>query len=305
MAKLILMQGLPASGKTTKAKALLAEYGNAVRINRDSLRAMLHGDLPWSGKKEGITKGVAREMVRFLLSPRGSGALSSGVVILDDTNLHPGTVQSWQQLAKECGAASEILRIDTSLDECLRRDALRENHVGRHVIMGMALQYGLYPLPRQGFVLCDLDGTMADNTHRLHFVQQEPKDWDGFFRAIPDDTTRLDVLGMVKDYAAEGRQIIFVTGRPEEYRGHTWLWLSHRFPHYVTLLMRRAGDHRPDTVVKAEMLKAYFPDPSVIHAVIDDRPSLIRMWRDHGLFVIDVGTGEEERGSEDRLGHLA
>jgi FMN phosphatase YigB (HAD superfamily) len=27
----------------------------------------------------------------------------------------------------------------------------------------------------------DIDGTLADISHRLHFIQQEPKDWRGFY----------------------------------------------------------------------------------------------------------------------------
>jgi hypothetical protein len=45
--------------------------------------------------------------------------------------------------------------------------------------------------------------------------------------------------------------------------------------------------------VKNQMLDTYFPDKNVIRAVIDDRPSVIRMWRENGLDVIDVGKGIE------------
>jgi hypothetical protein len=57
--------------------------------------------------------------------------------------------------------------------------------------------------------------------------------------------------------------------------------------------MRRADDMRDDTIVKKQMLDTYFPDTSKIEAVIDDRPPVIRMWRENGLNVIDVGKGIE------------
>ena len=50
MSKLIMLSGLPASGKTTKARELMVEYGNAVRVNKDDLRDMLHTG-SWSGQK--------------------------------------------------------------------------------------------------------------------------------------------------------------------------------------------------------------------------------------------------------------
>ena len=67
MSRLILMQGLPGSGKSTRAKELLDENPHAVRINRDLLRTMLHCDV-WSKDKEEVTRctahGVALEIGR-------------------------------------------------------------------------------------------------------------------------------------------------------------------------------------------------------------------------------------------------
>lgn len=59
MAKLTIMRGLPASGKSTKAKELLS-VGNTVRINKDLLRTMLHFDT-FTGRNEGMTRDAARE----------------------------------------------------------------------------------------------------------------------------------------------------------------------------------------------------------------------------------------------------
>ena len=297
MARLVLMRGLPGSGKSTKSKELLAEYGNAVRVNRDLLRSMLHCDV-WSGKKERITKDVAKAIVGSLLLHSALGAPEKGsgvgVIIIDDCNLGQGTVESWRAVAKGLQAQFEIIRMDTPLEECLRRDALREKPVGRHVILGMAMQYGLMPPPVKGYVLCDIDGTIAEITHRLSYVKQQPRDWDGFFGAMGDDGPRRNIIEMVLGLARGGHEIVFVSGRPDTYRTVTeqWLW-NHLSFGYTTLFMRRAGDHRPDTVVKEEILRTYFSDLSRIYTVFDDRPSVIQMWREHGLNVVDVGIGEE------------
>jgi hypothetical protein len=48
-------------------------------------------------------------------------------------------------------------------------------------------------------------------------------------------------------------------------------------------------DKREDTEVKQAMLDRYFSDRSKIALVIDDRPSVMRMWRENGLNVVDVG----------------
>lgn len=286
------MQGLPASGKSTRAKEIIAQSGNAVRVNKDLLRTMLHFD-KFTGVNEGRTRDAARAIVKEML-----GKVN---VIIDDTNLNPGTLQSWKDLAKECGATPVVEKIETDMWECINRDRIREtmppfSHVGDSVIVSMALQYGLYPEPENGFVLCDLDGTLADIRHRLHHVrvpEGEKKDWKSFFEAIPQDTPREDVVALLGEYRRKRYDIILLSARPDTYRKETEKWLDTYDIGYVGLLMRRGGDSRPDTEVKAELLERHFKDLSLIHKVIDDRPVVIRMWKEKGLDVIDVGSGVE------------
>ena len=282
------MRGLPASGKSTRAKEIMEESGNVVRINKDLLRTMLHFD-KWSGFHESITRNVSRTIAKSLLE-------SGTNVIIDDTNLNEGTFQSWKDLATDIGAKSEVVKIETSFEECLIRDRARENPVGDHVIVQMALQNGLYPEPKRGFVLCDLDGTLADIRHRLKYVKSEPKDWKGFFEHISEDKPRIEVIDKLMEFEEQGYDIFIVSARPDNYRKQTENWLLSAFngyEPYQAVLMRRAGDRRPDTETKAEILNNYFKDTKQIHAIIDDRPSVIRMWREKGLNVIDVGSGVE------------
>lgn len=288
MSKIIIMKGLPASGKSTKAKELL-EQGNTVRINKDLLRTMLHFD-KFNGRNEGHTKDAARKLADWFLV--------NGVnVIIDDTNLNPGVVQSWKDLAKIHNAKIEYQDMtEVSVEECIARDSKRDKKVGRPVIVNMALQYGLYPKPEKGYVICDIDGTLADIRHRLHFVkvpEGEKKDWKGFFDAMVDDTPRYDVMGILTGYLNNGYKVVFMSGRPDNYKQQTVQFIENTIPEYVTLIMRNAGDKRPDTEVKKDLLDRYFPDKSIVKAVIDDRPSVIRMWQENGLEVIDVGNGVE------------
>lgn len=293
MAKIVILQGLPASGKSTRAKEIRDE-GNSVRINKDLLRKMLHFD-KWTGKNEDQTRHASLVLAKYFLSQNIS-------VIIDDTNFNEGTIQSWKNLAAECDAKIQYERMDTPVDECLKRDASRfidGTSVGAHVILGMALQYNLYPKPENGFVLCDLDGTLCDIRHRLPFVKVtdgEKKDWKAFFDAIADDGINLGVMDMVLRYEEQGHQIFFVSARPDNYRDATENWLAAAFKGYVphrAVFMRHAGDRRPDTEVKKDMYERLFKDKYPIEAIIDDRPSVIRMWRDQGLNVIDVGSGVE------------
>jgi len=217
-------------------------------------------------------------------------------VVIDDTNLNEGTVQSWKDLAAEIqGTHIEYRRIETPLEECIARDAARPNSVGKTVIVNMALQYGLYPAPKKAFVICDIDGTLADISHRLHFVRKseaEQKDWKGFFESMSGDTVRQDVLALVAKEIAEGHDIVFVSGRPDTYRTFTEKFCFGAVPEAVTVLMRPAFDKRSDTEVKQDIYKRFLSRYPVAK-VIDDRPSVIRMWKENGLEVIDVGSGVE------------
>lgn len=283
------MQGLPGSGKSTKAKEIWKADGNAIRITKDLLREMLHFN-EFSGKNEQLTMSASVALAdRFLTLGKN--------VIIDDTNLNPRIVNQWQEFTKHDGRKLEIVKMDTPIDVCIERDAMRVHnggrHVGTNVIKAMARQYGLY-YNDMNDVICDLDGTLCDIEHRLHYVKNcgdQPKDWKSFFANMSDDTMREDVAAKLLPYR-NTHNIVFVSGRPNEYRKETEKWLSDHFPLYDTLIMRRENDKRPDTEVKRDILKMYFRKEK-IDIVFDDRPSVIRMWREEGLNVEDVGKGIE------------
>ena len=288
MSKMTIMQGLPASGKSTRAEEIRKTDGNGVRINKDLLRKMLHFG-HWSGKNEDITRDAARVLAKHFLS-------NDTNVIIDDTNLNEGTLQSWKDLATEVGSKHRVIRLDTSLEVCIARDIVRPDSVGEQVIIGMAMQSQIYPKPEKGIVICDIDGTLADAQHRVHLVQGEKKDWKQFFSLMHLDTPRMEVIDKVMELEGEGHQIILVSGRPEEYRDMTEAWLERTFKGYRpyrALFMRKTGDSRPDDQVKQQIYDTYFKDKYPVHSVIDDRPSVIRMWRANGLTVDDVGNGKE------------
>lgn len=244
---------------------------------------MLHFD-KFTHQNEGATREASRVLANHFL-------INGKNVIIDDTNLNPGTMQSWKDLAKNI-AKVEVVEMDTSWQECVMRDATRDKSVGSTVIKNMALQYGMFDGGK--YVLCDIDGTIADCEHRRHFLQGDKKDWKGFFSEMYKDTVRKDVQKILVDLYNEMYTIIYVSARPEDYRDVTLRWLEENCLSFgFTILMRGRGDNREDSIVKKEILDRYFPDKSKIHAVLDDRPAVIRMWREQGLNVIDCGKGVE------------
>ena len=284
MSKLIMLSGLPCSGKSTYAEKIISQ-GNWMRLNRDLLREMLHFS-KWSSRNEGFVVDMEKSLARSIL------AFDYNVVI-DDTNLNPKNREMWSTIAKEMKASFEHIRIGENLpiEELVARDRVRTKFVGGTVIKNMALQYGLQPIPDKGYVIVDIDGTIADCEHRRDFVRRDPKDWKGFFDHMSEDTLRKDVAHTVIDYYNKMHTIIYVTGRPDDYKTQTLDWLKENNMSFGwTVIMRRAGDTRPDTEVKQEIYDRFLKKYP-IEVVIDDRPSVVAMWRSNGLKVKDVGKG--------------
>lgn len=285
MTKLTMLRGLPASGKSTRAKEIV-EQGNSVRVNKDLLRKMLHFD-KWNGRNEGITFEAEQMLVHNLLTQGMS-------VVVDDTNFN--LEDSWKRIAEKSEANFVVEDVALSVSDCIARDAKRgSDAVGVDVIMRMALENGLYPKPEKGFVLCDLDGTLANIEHRLQYAKGEQKDWGTFFALIRLDKVRDEVYMQILEKQYEGYEVILVSARPDTYRTVTRDWLDLYSPalKYKTLIMRRGGDKRPDTMVKQEIYDRYFKGKYDIYCIYDDRPSVIRMWRSNNLEVVDVGDGIE------------
>lgn len=119
----------------------------------------------------------------------------------------------------------------------------------------------------------DLDGVLADVRPRLHFLESTPKDWDGFFAAIPDDEVLAEGRAVVERLAAD-HELVYLTGRPESTRRDTEAWLEqHELPRAM-VIMRRSGDRRPARVTKPALLRRLAAGGRKIAVVVDDDPQV-------------------------------
>jgi len=291
--KIVFLKGLPGSGKSTFANEFLQANPGALRLNKDDLRVEL---FPNKFQRKNEKQVIQTER------NRARGAILSGnSIIVDNTHFNPIHERFYRQLAVELGADFELIEVNTPVFECVRRDNLRrlkgERYVGRDVIMNMAWVNNIYRSPNN-CIVSDMDGTLADCNHRRGFVRNlnnDPnwkKDWGTFFALCGKDSLRTEVYDKIIKAKESGLDIILVSARPEHTRKTTENWLArHSVPH-DRLIMRDNGDSRGDVVVKQEILDKYL-DKSKITLVMDDRPKVIRMWRDNGLNVEDYGNGEE------------
>jgi len=130
--EVIATVGLPASGKSTWAKAEVRDsYGRVKRVNKDDLRAMIDNS-EWSEENERAIEAARDALVECFLALGFS-------VVCDDTNLYDGHLKRLQWLANEYGATFRIEDFrNVSVEECIKRDRQRiKGAVGEDVIRRM------------------------------------------------------------------------------------------------------------------------------------------------------------------------
>ena len=143
-----------------------------------------------------------------------------------------------------------------------------------------------------GDFICDIDGTVADLTHRLHWIRTKPKNWDAFKAGVSNDEPIWSVIRTVQDLQASGCVMIMCSGRNESQRKETEDWLEEVGLHPVRLYMRKDGDYRGDDIVKEELLNQIIKDGFNPELCFDDRDRVVAMWRKRNLECIQVAEGD-------------
>jgi predicted kinase len=141
-------------------------------------------------------------------------------------------------------------------------------------------------------VIFDLDGTLADITHRLHHVKDGNRRWDKFFEECDKDLPIQSVIDLYNNLIGKYR-IAIVSGRSETVRIKTEDWLIQNGIKEFQLWMRKTGDYRKDFIIKEEFLDELISLHHNIAFVIDDRPSVVAMWRKRGLTCLQCAEWDE------------
>lgn len=140
---------------------------------------------------------------------------------------------------------------------------------------------------KRGLYLVDIDGTLALRPDVPGV--RGPFEWD----RVGEDHPNAPVIAVVQALAAAGHRIIYLSGRSGECRAATGTWIAeHVGVPGESLLMRTAGDRRPDEVVKRELYERWVKAIGDVTAVLDDRNKVVAMWRELGLTVFQVADGD-------------
>ncbi len=125
-------------------------------------------------------------------------------------------------------------------------------------------------------IVFDIDGTLADLSHRLHYITGEHKDWDAFHGAIIFKDEPIMPMIRLINCLFDDHSIVLLTGRSEKCRYYTEKWLEKWGIPYDELFMRVTDDRRPDYIVKKELLLSTF-DPKDITTIFEDRKQVVEM----------------------------
>ena len=142
-------------------------------------------------------------------------------------------------------------------------------------------------------VIFDLDGTLADDTHRAHYLTDGPKkDWDAYFDACDGDAPHTHIIAVLQALVHKGHIIEIWTGRSARVRDKTIAWLHWNGVPFDFLNMRPEKDFRDDTLLKAKWLEdardcGHLPDMA-----FEDRARVVHMWREQGIPCCQVAPGK-------------
>jgi predicted kinase len=298
MRKILILQGIPASGKSTWSKQFLKDNPRYLRVNRDGIRRTLIGDT-YDVRVEKIVTQLQESMMETIL---GQGKN----VLLDNTSVKESYINEILNLARRIGNVDVATKIfDTPFEECCRRNDLRVGveKVPQGVMVAMYKNFQNIPKVERTWnfgkerkepilnvnnlpcaIMCDIDGTIALNYTR------SPFEWG----RVGEDSVNEPIVEILREYRSSERteyKIILMSGRDSVCRGETIAWLERfRIP-FDELHMRAEKDMRGDDIVKRELYEANVKGKYHVDFVLDDRNRVVRVWRDLGLTCLQVAEG--------------
>lgn len=141
-------------------------------------------------------------------------------------------------------------------------------------------------------IVFDIDGTLANIEHRRAFVATKPKNWKAFNAGIVNDTPHEDIVFLTRMFNLQQNTVLLCSGRGEEHRSVTEDQMENFGVGFDKLYMRPAKDHRPDDIIKVELLqqiRAEFGNP---YLWFDDRSRVVNAIRNEGVRVLQVAPGD-------------
>jgi len=284
--QILILIGVPASGKSTFARYFIRTEENWARLCRDDFRMMHFTWSNMSPREESLITDMLDASVEALLKKRSN-------VLIDATHCRAEYLEHYIEKFNHLADISFKI-FDTDTREVTERCEKRNKETGKFIPANVLRKYqkeleelkesfdfAVRPktdqrvrtaeqdasLPKA--IICDLDGTLA--------LMDDRNPYDAT-HADKDDLNK-PVANILKLYAKEGYQILLVSGRENRFREPTIDFLhKHNIP-YHQLWMRPSRDFRKDSMIKREIFDAEIDGKYYIEFILDDRDQVVEMWR--------------------------
>ena len=300
--KLILTRGIPGSGKSTWAKAWVAEDPeHRIRLNWDDMRNML-GPY-WVPSRENINKTMlwcAINAAAYCDKPYE--------IVIDNMNLNPKgwkEFEEWIEIYNHSAHSVnnkvqyvlEFKDFFISVDECIRRDAMRSNPIGEKTIKDIWRRYKHFIQTHEVeklvnnlikdddtkpyCVVVDMDSTMCFNTQKRAWYG------DGSTEAMLNDTPNMGVVRLIEH---QNYPVVVCTGRNKAQKEVTEKWLNKYNIFPEEFYMREDGDYRNGVEVKEELINKILEKYNIV-TIFEDCEPIVRRFREMGLTVLQPNKG--------------
>lgn len=134
-------------------------------------------------------------------------------------------------------------------------------------------------------LICNIDGTIADNGHRRRERSDGTFDWDYFLR--PDLISQDRVFAYSREVLnrlASRHPLILLSGREERFRSITRSWLAEQgLPPPAKLYLRPDGDRRSSTEFKSEILSRIVEHAHEAISFVDDNSEMEQVCTRFGI----------------------
>ena len=139
------------------------------------------------------------------------------------------------------------------------------------------------------YIVMDLDGTLADNRHRL----APGLSWDEANELLDNDGVYVGAKALLIRWQESGGKVIVLSSRSEAFRERTRKWLADKLIEPDVLILRPNNNYLSDAVLKTHLLDKHFEGRAeaqqAVAFILDDSEAVVTAFRNAGFMAWHAG----------------